>query len=347
MAEQTDDQRAAADVMTELHECAEGANPYGGMAARALALIQNRDDELDRLRAELAETRAVHGYQLDEIRRVQAAGDALAAAIAWYGAPHERFWEADDQWDPFADHDTADCERPEDLDGAHLGSGARRPHDVPTATDGPSVVVDRMMRRLSSPDLPAVGQHADLVRSLQGRDGLADEPCVCRTDFTCMATEHTSPADDTAAPADAPDTESDRIEALAQFFTDLAAKLDDAGRAGADHVDCGRVSVVSARALLVAALGYSPPGDDPWAVDDTAAPDMPAIVAGVERSYVEALNAILAAPGGSDDVDRWRGQAEAYRTVAEQLRRDHGMPRVEYGSGEWRRTHGVQAGGSR
>lgn len=76
--------------------------------------------------------------------------------------------------------------------------------------------------------------------------------------------------------------------------------------------------------------------------DDTAAPDMPAIVAGVERSYVEALNAILAAPGGSDDVDRWRGQAEAYRTVAERLRRDHGMARVEYGSGEWRRTHGVQ-----
>lgn len=71
-----DDQRAAEDraddVMAELHECTEGVNPYGGMAARALALIQDRDDEVDRLRAELAETRT----ELNRMRDVAHAEDA-------------------------------------------------------------------------------------------------------------------------------------------------------------------------------------------------------------------------------------------------------------------------------
>lgn len=40
--------------------------------------------------------------------------------------------------------------------------------------DAPSAIVDRTMRRLSAPDLSAVGQHADLVRSLRGHDGPAD-----------------------------------------------------------------------------------------------------------------------------------------------------------------------------
>ena len=63
----------------------------------------------------------------------------------------------------------------------------------------------------------------------------------------------------------------------------------------------------------------------------------------IERHYVEALNAVLATPGCEDnaDVDRWRGHAEAYRTVAEDLRRRFSMGAVNYGSSEWRDKHGV------
>lgn len=63
----------------------------------------------------------------------------------------------------------------------------------------------------------------------------------------------------------------------------------------------------------------------------------------IERHYVEALNAVLATPGGEDgsDVDRWRGHAEAYRTVSEDLRRRFGLPAANLCSREWRDAHGV------
>jgi hypothetical protein len=65
-----------------------------------------------------------------------------------------------------------------------------------------------------------------------------------------------------------------------------------------------------------------------------------------ERSYVESLNAILAGtavPGrdNDDDVNRWRGHAEAYRQVCERVRREFGMQPARYTSAEWRHAHGV------
>lgn len=178
--------------------------------------------------------------------------------------------------------DVAGAERP--ANGSAPGVGTSAPTDgqppawnrvvEPGQTYANQPAAENILRNeADDPDRPELGWAIELALTALHPTSAApaeDEPCVCRTDFTCMATEHTSLA------------------------------------------------------------------------DDTAAPDMPAIVAGVERSYVEALTAILAASGGSEDVDRWRGQAEAYRTVAEQLRRDHGMPRVEYGSGEWRRAQSVQ-----
>lgn len=61
----------------------------------------------------------------------------------------------------------------------------------------------------------------------------------------------------------------------------------------------------------------------------------------IEAEYVRAINAILAASAGSPDIERWRGQAEAYREVCEEIRRDRGLPAVDYRSEDWRRAHGV------
>lgn len=63
----------------------------------------------------------------------------------------------------------------------------------------------------------------------------------------------------------------------------------------------------------------------------------------IERHYVGALNAILAAPNDGDDsdVDRWRGHAEAYRTISTDLRRRFGLPAANLCSQEWRDAHGV------
>jgi len=69
-----------------------------------------------------------------------------------------------------------------------------------------------------------------------------------------------------------------------------------------------------------------------------------ALLADLERDYVAALNAVIAAPAGYDktaDANRWRGHAEAYRQVCQRIRRDGGLPWVQYGSDEWRREHGV------
>ena len=60
-----------------------------------------------------------------------------------------------------------------------------------------------------------------------------------------------------------------------------------------------------------------------------------------ERQYVQAINAILAAPPSSHDVDRWRGHAEAHRQTTEVIRRDLGMPPVSLTTTEWRDAHGV------
>lgn len=60
-----------------------------------------------------------------------------------------------------------------------------------------------------------------------------------------------------------------------------------------------------------------------------------------EMEYVRALNAILASPHESTDTHRWRGQAEAYRQVAEQICRQTGVEAPAYRSDEWRLPHGV------
>jgi hypothetical protein len=69
--------------------------------------------------------------------------------------------------------------------------------------------------------------------------------------------------------------------------------------------------------------------------------DPPRYLAAFERNYVEALNAVLAAPGDSPDVDRWRGHAEARRQTCEEIRRQRGLPAVAYTSAEWRAANGV------
>jgi hypothetical protein len=66
------------------------------------------------------------------------------------------------------------------------------------------------------------------------------------------------------------------------------------------------------------------------------------LIAGWEREYVRALNAVLAASDGSSaDANRWRGHAEAYRQVCERARRAAGLDPVEMTSAEWRTAHGV------
>jgi hypothetical protein len=66
------------------------------------------------------------------------------------------------------------------------------------------------------------------------------------------------------------------------------------------------------------------------------------LLADLERRYVQALNAILAAyDDGSADAHRWRGHAEAYRQVCELLRRNAGLEAARYTSQEWRTANGV------
>lgn len=66
------------------------------------------------------------------------------------------------------------------------------------------------------------------------------------------------------------------------------------------------------------------------------------LLADCEREYVAAINAVLGAPDDcSADADRWRGHAEARRSMAEDLRRLTGRPAVTYGSAEWRTANGV------
>lgn len=55
------------DVRTELHEAADSAAPYGGMAARALGVIADQGDEIDRLRAELDRTRVAGDAMADDL----------------------------------------------------------------------------------------------------------------------------------------------------------------------------------------------------------------------------------------------------------------------------------------
>ena len=62
----------------------------------------------------------------------------------------------------------------------------------------------------------------------------------------------------------------------------------------------------------------------------------------VEHRYVQALNAVLGSGGASGpDVDRWRGHAEAYRTVLERFHRALGRKGPDYRSTAWRDSHGV------
>jgi hypothetical protein len=63
------------------------------------------------------------------------------------------------------------------------------------------------------------------------------------------------------------------------------------------------------------------------------------LLAELEFRYAATLRAILAVPGereSDDDLNRWRGHAEAYRHVCERLRVDAGLPPVRYQSSEWR-----------
>lgn len=61
-----------------------------------------------------------------------------------------------------------------------------------------------------------------------------------------------------------------------------------------------------------------------------------------ERGYVEAINAVLVCrDDGSSVAHRWRGQAEAYRTVCEDLRARAGLRYVRYQGPEWRDANGV------
>jgi hypothetical protein len=63
-----------------------------------------------------------------------------------------------------------------------------------------------------------------------------------------------------------------------------------------------------------------------------------------EFQYVEALNAVLAAPPNREsdaDVNRWRGHAEAYRNAAEEIRRELGVRPGKYTTREWREANGV------
>lgn len=88
-----------------------------------------------------------------------------------------------------------------------------------------------------------------------------------------------------------------------------------------------------------------PEGDDTYVVGppsgDHLVPVMP-IVADLERCYVEAINAVLSAPpSASADVERWRGHAEAYRTIAERLRSENGLLTVDYRSVVWRQANGI------
>lgn len=65
----------------------------------------------------------------------------------------------------------------------------------------------------------------------------------------------------------------------------------------------------------------------------------------LEYRYVASLNAILSVPGereSDDDLNRWRGHAEAYRQVCERIRLDARLPTVRYTSGEWREANGVR-----
>ena len=70
-----------------------------------------------------------------------------------------------------------------------------------------------------------------------------------------------------------------------------------------------------------------------------------ALLEHLEHRYVESLNAILAVPGereSDDDLNRWRGHAEAYRQVCERIRSDARLPLVRYTSAEWRAANGVR-----
>lgn len=82
-----------------------------------------------------------------------------------------------------------------------------------------------------------------------------------------------------------------------------------------------------------------------WTADDepdgVPPPSVERELAWAEQRYVNAINAILVAPPGGSDVERWRGYAEAYRQVCEVRRRDHGLPAVRYQSDEWRSANGV------
>lgn len=71
------------------------------------------------------------------------------------------------------------------------------------------------------------------------------------------------------------------------------------------------------------------------------------VLAWLEGHYREAINAVVAAPGGVErdpDVDRWRGHAEAARAAAVLVRRLAGLPPVDMTSREWRAANGVRSG---
>ena len=78
------------DIRTELHEAADSAAPYGGMAARALGVIADQGDEIDRLRSELdARTRPVEAARAelaDELRTRFPDGPADAWSAGWLSA---------------------------------------------------------------------------------------------------------------------------------------------------------------------------------------------------------------------------------------------------------------------
>lgn len=67
------------------------------------------------------------------------------------------------------------------------------------------------------------------------------------------------------------------------------------------------------------------------------------VVRDLGERYVMAVNAVLCAPSGSPDVDRWRGHAESARTIAEWWCRtlDLDPSLCAFSTTEWREANGV------
>jgi hypothetical protein len=81
---------------------------------------------------------------------------------------------------------------------------------------------------------------------------------------------------------------------------------------------------------------------------DDAAPDAVELIreecVRIERDYVQALNSLLAHPGGDSNLEdywRWQGHAERSRQIATRLRESIGDPVPAYSSREWRAANGV------